>query len=62
LILRGFEDFTPEIRARFVRNANEETARAKNEDGLEIILRTVQELIDETIEASHSEIRQTTSI
>jgi hypothetical protein len=34
----------------FVKNAYEEAARAKNQDGLEIILRTVQELIDGKIE------------
>lgn len=39
----------------FVRHANEEAARAKNEDGLEIILRTVQELIDGKVEeATHA--------
>lgn len=39
----------------FVKNANEEAARAKNEDGLEVILRTVQELIEGKIEGSHHE-------
>jgi hypothetical protein len=34
----------------FVKGAYEEAARAKNQDGLEIILRTVQELIDGKIE------------
>jgi len=34
----------------FVKGAYEEAARAKNQDGVEIILRTVQELIDGKIE------------
>jgi len=34
----------------FVKNAHEEAARSKNQDGLEIVLRTVQELIDGKIE------------
>jgi len=42
----------------FVKNANEEAARAKNEDGLEVILRTVQELIEGQIEEPlHEESR-----
>lgn len=38
----------------FVKGAYEEAARAKNQDGLEIILRTVQELIDGKVEESHA--------
>jgi DNA modification methylase len=38
----------------FVKGAYEEAARAKNQEGLEIILRTVQELIDGKIEDLHT--------
>jgi hypothetical protein len=36
----------------FVKNAYEEAARAKNQDGIEIILRTVEELIVGKIESA----------
>jgi tRNA G10 N-methylase Trm11 len=38
----------------FVKGAYEEAARAKNQDGIDIILRTIQELIDGKVEEPHS--------
>jgi DNA modification methylase len=43
----------------FIKGAYEEAARAKNQDGLEITLRTVQELIDGKIEDSQPQTSKT---